>query len=32
MWPDFNDKDYLKIIKEYKNLKRNFGKIWIKMK
>ena len=27
MWPDFNDKDYLKIIKEYKNLKRNFGKI-----
>ena len=27
MWPDFNDKDYLKIINEYKNLKRNFGKI-----
>ena len=27
MWPDFNDKDYLKIIKEYKSLKRNFGKI-----
>ena len=27
MWPDFNDKDYLQIIKEYKNLKRNFGKI-----
>jgi len=27
MWPDFNDKCYLKIIKEYKNLKRNFGKI-----
>ena len=27
MWPDFNDKDYLKIIKEYKNLKRNFGKV-----
>ena len=27
MRPDFNDKDYLKIIKEYKNLKRNFGKI-----
>lgn len=27
MWPDFNDQDYLKIIKEYKNLKRNFGKI-----
>ena len=32
MWPDFNDKDYLKIIKEYKNLKRNFGKIWLKRK
>jgi len=32
MWPDFNDKDYLKIIKEYKNLKRNFGKIWLKKK
>ena len=27
MWPDFDNKDYLKIIKEYKNLKRNFGKI-----
>ena len=27
MWPDFNDKNYLKIIKDYKNLKRNFGKI-----
>ena len=27
MWPDFTNKDYLKIIKEYKNLKRNFGKI-----
>ena len=27
MWPDFNNKDYQKIIKEYKNLKRNFGKI-----
>ena len=27
MWPDFNNKDYLKIIKENKNLKRNFGKI-----
>ena len=27
MWTDFNDKDYLKIIKKFKNLKRNFGKI-----
>ena len=27
MWPDFDNKDYLKIIKEYKNLKRNFGNI-----
>ncbi len=26
-WPDFTDKDYDKVIKEYKNIKRNFGKI-----
>ena len=26
-WPDFNEKDYNRIIKEYKNIKRNFGKI-----
>ncbi len=27
LWPAFNEKDYNKIIKEYKNIKRNFGKI-----
>ena len=27
LWPDFNEKDYNRIIKEYKNIKRNFGKI-----
>ena len=27
LWPDFNERDYYKIIKKYKNIKRNFGKI-----
>ena len=27
LWPAFTDKDFKKIIKEYKNIKRNFGKI-----
>ena len=27
LWPDFNEKDYIKIIKKYKNIKRNFGNI-----
>ena len=27
LWPTFNEKDYKKIITEYKNIKRNFGKI-----
>jgi len=27
LWPDFNEKDYIKIIKKFKNIKRNFGKI-----
>ena len=27
LWPAFTEKDYLKIIKDYKNIKRNFGKI-----
>ena len=27
LWPAFNENDYNKIIKEYKNIKRNFGKI-----
>ena len=27
LWPDFNERDYNKIIKKFKNIKRNFGKI-----
>ena len=27
LWPDFNEKDFIKIIKKYKLIKRNFGKI-----
>ena len=27
LWPDFNEKDYQKIIKKFKGIKRNFGKI-----
>ena len=27
LWPAFNEKDYKKIIKKFKNIKRNFGKI-----
>ena len=27
LWPAFNVKDYNRILKEYKNIKRNFGKI-----
>jgi len=27
LWPDFNERDYYKIIKKYKNIKRNFGNI-----
>ena len=27
LWPDFNERDYNKIIKNYKNIKRNFGNI-----
>ena len=27
LWPDFNEKDYNKIVKKFKNIKRNFGKI-----
>ena len=27
LWPDFNEKDYNKIIKKFKSIKRNFGKI-----
>ena len=27
LWPDFNSKDLLKIIKKYKTIQRNYGKI-----
>ena len=27
LWPAFNEKDYNRIIKEYRKIKRNFGKI-----
>ena len=27
LWPDFNEKDYNKIIRSYKKIKRNFGDI-----
>ncbi len=27
LWPDFNEKDYAKIVKKYRNIKRNYGKI-----
>tara|TARA_Y100000992_G_scaffold277623_1_gene222625 strand:+ start:293 stop:967 length:675 start_codon:yes stop_codon:yes gene_type:complete len=27
LWPDFNEKDYNKIIKKFKNTKRNYGNI-----
>ncbi len=27
LWPAFNERDYKKIIKEFKSIKRNFGKI-----
>jgi len=27
LWPDFNEKDYIRIIKSFKQIKRNFGNI-----
>jgi len=27
LWPDFNEKDYVRIIKNFKHIKRNFGNI-----
>ena len=27
LWPDFNEKDYNKILNKFKKIKRNFGKI-----
>jgi len=28
LWPDFNEKDFSAIIKKFKKIKRNFGKVW----
>ena len=27
LWPEFNENDYIKIIKNFKKIKRNYGKI-----
>jgi undecaprenyl diphosphate synthase len=27
LWPDFNEKDYVRIIRNFKKIKRNFGNI-----
>ena len=27
LWPDFNENDFGRIIRKYKKIKRNFGKI-----
>ena len=27
LWPDFNEKDYYKILKKFKQIKRNYGQI-----
>ena len=27
LWPDFNEKDYIKIIEKFKKIKRNFGSL-----
>ncbi len=27
LWPSFNEKDYIRVIKKFKKIKRNFGKI-----
>ena len=27
LWPDFNEKDYTKILKKFKKTKRNYGNI-----
>ncbi len=29
LWPDFNSLDLKKIILKYKNIKRNFGSVWL---
>ena len=28
LWPDFNERDFIQIIKKFKKIKRNFGNIW----
>ena len=27
MWPAFNEKDFIKVLKKFKKIKRNFGNI-----
>ena len=27
LWPDFNEKDYLRIINQFRKIKRNYGNI-----
>jgi undecaprenyl diphosphate synthase len=27
LWPDFNEKDYSKIINKFKKVKRNYGNV-----
>ena len=27
LWPSFNERDYIRIIKNFKKVKRNFGNI-----
>ena len=27
LWPDFNEKDFIKIINKFKKIKRNYGSI-----
>ena len=27
LWPDFNEEDFLKIIKKFQKIKRNYGEI-----
>ena len=28
LWPEFREKDYNKIIRNFKSIKRNFGNVW----
>jgi len=28
LWPDFSERDFIRIIKNFKKIKRNFGNIW----